>query len=154
MIIACFLILTSVIDVAFHVDNFAIAGNSMFPTMMSGDECITINKFFFMDLEYRRNDIIVFKNDKYDVVKRIIGLPGERVEIKNSQIKINGQIVYNRAILFSFMDEVRDEILGPNEYYVLGDNRPYSQDSRHDGSIKKHKIVGRVLLRWRSWSVH
>ncbi len=139
---------------AFDPNTFDIVGQSMFPTMVHGDRCIIVNKNFFYDLEYRRNDIIIASKDERGIVKRIVGLPGERIEIKDSEVKVDGKILYNSAILYGNMDEVRDITLGNDEYYLLGDNRVYSHDSRHDGPIKRHTIIGRVLYRWRSLKTH
>lgn len=148
-----FIILIAFLHLGFAIDRFIIIGHSMFPTIMHGDMCFTANQFFFMNLKYERNDVIVFKKDGRDIVKRIIGLPGEHIVIKNNEIKINNKIISNGAILINTMDEVRDETLGPNEYYMLGDNRSYSLDSRHDGPIQQWQIQGKVLLRWHSWNV-
>lgn len=153
MLIAGSVLLFGLLSIMFHFDRFSIAGQSMFPSLIHGDTCITTNRFFMMNLEYERNDIVIFKKNSKDIVKRIIGVPGDHVQIKEGIVTINGNDVSSHPILYSKMEEVRDVTLAPNQYYVLGDNRPYSQDSRHDGPIEKHRIIGRVLLRWRTWSV-
>ena len=148
--IAAIVIGAILVSIAFRLDKFEIVGHSMFPSAMHGDNVVTNNRFLFMDIDYHRNDVIVFAKDARIVIKRIIGLPGERLEINDSEIKIDGKQYTNRAILNYKMDEVRDLTLGPDQYYMLGDNRPYSLDSRHHGSIKKSEIIGKVLIRWRS----
>jgi len=144
-------VLTLILLLAFELQMYTIAGHSMFPTMVHGDTCVTTNKFFFGSLEYKRYDVIMFREEfgTDHVVKRIIGLPGEHIQIKDNMIFINEKAQRHMAILISKMDEARDRILGPDEYYVLGDNRPYSHDSRVYGPIKQWQIRGRVWLRWR-----
>ena len=105
-----------------------------------------------MSHEYKRYDVISFReeNGSKHVIKRILGLPGEHIEIKDSVIYIDGDARRSANILLNKMDETRDLILGPDEYYMLGDNRPYSYDSRIYGPIKKWQIRGKVWFRWRA----
>ncbi len=152
IITAATLFLAAFLNVAFQPYLYTVNGHSMFPTIFHGDICVTINKTLFMSHEYKRYDVISFReeNGSKHVIKRILGLPGEHIEIKDSVIYIDGDARRSANILLNKMDETRDLILGPDEYYMLGDNRPYSYDSRIYGPIKKWQIRGKVWFRWRA----
>jgi len=105
-----------------------------------------------------RGEVVVFrypKNHTQFFIKRIIGLPGEKIEIKNGQATIfnsdnpNGVVLDERAYLASTVKTVGDIVieLKDNEYFVMGDNRMYSSDSRSWGPVNKSEIIGRVLVR-------
>lgn len=115
--------------------------------------------------ELHRDDVTVFefaKNPETYYIKRVIGLPGESIEIKRGQV-----IIYNavqpqgfvldesgylaRSALLSMQDMPR-VTLGSGEYFLMGDNRQHSHDSRSFGPVKEEKIVGKVLLR--AWPVN
>lgn len=134
-----------------------VSGSSMEPTLTDGDNLI-VDKISYRFNEPERFDIIVFpfqyqKNTYY--IKRIIGLPGETVQIdEDGVIYINGEVLYEsygREIIDSDKIGIAEEpiILGPDEYFVLGDNRNHSSDSRipEVGNIKKDQIIGRAWLR-------
>ena len=119
-----------------------VIGSSMEPTLSSGDiALVDLNK----DIE--RNDIVVFKLDKDYLVKRVVGLPGENVQINESVIYINGEPIKD-AVNVSMDDYglAADVIhLKEDEYLVLGDNRNNSRDSREFGAISKEDILGTVV---------
>lgn len=134
-----------------------VSGSSMEPTLTDGDNLI-VDKISYRFNEPERFDIIVFpfqyqENTYY--IKRIIGLPGETVQIdEDGVIYINGEVLYEsygREIIDSDKIGIAEEpiILGPDEYFVLGDNRNHSSDSRipEVGNIKKDQIIGRAWLR-------
>ena len=134
-----------------------VSGSSMEPTLTDGDNLI-VDKISYRFNEPKRFDIIVFpfqyqENTYY--IKRIIGLPGETVQIdEDGVIYINGEVLYEsygREIIDSDKIGIAEEpiILGPDEYFVLGDNRNHSSDSRipEVGNIKKDQIIGRAWLR-------
>ena len=133
-----------------------IKGDSMENSLKDGDQII-INKLAYSFGVPKRYDIVVFpynKGKNIYYVKRIIGLPGETIQIINSSIFINGKLLYESFGKES-MDEYTEGIaknkirLGDNEYFVLGDNRNDSTDSRDKtvGAIKKEDILGKVILR-------
>lgn len=130
-----------------------VVGDSMNNTLMDG-EVLVLNKINYKLFDIKRGDIISldYADTKY-LIKRVIGLPGDYVEIKNSKVYINGAIyeedyvsddlIYND---FSLKDLGYDEI--PNDMYlVLGDNRVNSLDSREIGLVKKDDINGKISLR-------
>ena len=134
-----------------------VSGSSMEPTLTDGDNLI-VDKISYRFNEPKRFDIIVFpfqyqENTYY--IKRIIGLPGETVQIdEDGVIYINGEVLYEsygREVIDSDKIGIAEEpiILGPDEYFVLGDNRNHSSDSRipEVGNIKKDQIIGRAWLR-------
>jgi len=125
-----------------------IVGNSMEPTLKNGD-VIVINK---LSDNYKRGDIVsLYHDDTKYIIKRIIGLPGESVEIKDSKIYINGKVIKDyientNMINFSLSKLGYDKI--PEDmYFVMGDNRNYSFDSRMIGLIPKEDIVGKKVIR-------
>ncbi len=132
-----------------------VSGSSMEPTLSSGDSLI-VDKISYRFKDPERFDIIVFpflyQEDTY-YIKRIIGLPGETVRIDDDgNIYINGQILEENYGKERILDPgiAREEItLGEDEYFVLGDNRNNSSDSRDPsvGVIHRDKIVGKAFIR-------
>ncbi|MEK7664802.1 MAG: signal peptidase I [Patescibacteria group bacterium] len=132
---------------------FIVRGESMVPNLKSGDYLI-VDEISYRFTEPQRGNIIVFKYPKDTAqrfIKRIIGLPGETVEIKEGKITIykNNSFALNEEYL---PDDLKTEgdiniVLGPDEYFVLGDNREYSFDSRRWGILSKEYIIGKAYLR-------
>jgi len=132
---------------------FYIPSESMTPTLKVHDR-VLVNKLSYKLHDVHRGDIVVFAAPPHadpgidDLVKRVIGLPGDTVEARGGHIYINGKILEEKYL----PDDVRtlafDPVkVGPDSYWVMGDNRGNSKDSRSFGTIKKHQIVGRVFLR-------
>lgn len=131
-----------------------VSGSSMETTLSDGDHLI-VDKISYRFRDPERYDIVVFpyryeKNTYY--IKRIIALPGETVQISDGKIYINGQLLDehygNEAILDPGI--AQDPIsLGGDEYFVMGDNRNNSQDSRSDhvGVIHRNELMGRAWVR-------
>jgi signal peptidase I len=189
-------VLLALFGTTFIVQAFKIPSQSMEPTLLVGDHLL-VNKFIFEGrgawyekiLPYRavhRGDIIVFKfpfDDHPHYVKRVIGLPGDRIRIVRQQVYVNGQplaepyVVHDPATQDSFGDdfpptdqyfievglrpEWAETILGnvshgelivpANHYFVMGDNRDRSWDSRYWGFVDRDAIMGRPMLIY--WSV-
>lgn len=150
------IILGIVIVPKFLLQRIIVDGSSMESTLHT-DESVLIEKVSVRMKALKRFDIVVFypygpKVDKY-YIKRIIGLPGERVRISDGRIYINGALLeehYGKEELISYAGTASEEIvLGEDEYFVLGDNREVSQDSRYTsvGNVNRKNITGRVLLR-------
>jgi len=138
---------------------FFVRGESMEPTLEDGDYLI-IDEISYYFREPKRGEVIVFKypqNSSILFIKRIIGLPGETIEIKDAKIfisKNNNHFVLDESYyLPPFIKTIGDikVELEEDEYFVLGDNRSFSYDSRKFGVLKRDKIIGRVLLR--AWPI-
>ena len=138
-----------------------VDGESMMPTLVNGER-IVVNKVDYKLRDIKRFDIVVFHApEKKDYIKRVIGLPGDYVEYKNDQLYINGK-KYDELYLTAFKNEVEDggtltedftlqdytnkKIIPKDYYFVMGDNRRNSKDSRHIGLIKEGDIVGKASL--------
>jgi signal peptidase I len=132
------------------VRNFRIIGDSMLPNFHNG-EMILVDRVTYRFSEPKRGDVVVFhypRAPQEDFIKRVIGLPGETVEISNGVVTINQDplpepYVDGQATLFYRPVKVT---LSPDEYFVMGDNRNYSSDSRTWGPLPREHIVGRALV--------
>lgn len=145
----------------FLIQPFYVKGASMEPSFYD-HEYLIINEITYRFNEPDRGDIIVFKYPKDPsqyFIKRIIGLPGEKVEIKDNMIYIyvNGEkkFILDETDYLGAGEETQGDTswtLGEDEYYVLGDNRDYSLDSRAFGPVYRDLIVGKVWFRgWPFW---
>lgn len=133
---------------------FIVEGLSMMPTL-EDDERLIVNELIYDIKEPKRGDIIVFKyNAEQDYIKRVIGLPGDIVEMKKDQLIINGQPI-DETYLKKVKEDLHDQGLlltkkfGPveveeNHLFVMGDNRRNSKDSRVFGTIALEQVVGRA----------
>jgi len=134
-----------------------VSGNSMVPTFHNNDYILT-DKLTYRFRTPQRGDVIVLKNprnENQDFIKRIIGLPGETISVKDSFVYINGlemqELYLPTETLTSpgnFLREDEEIKVGPNQMVVFGDNRGASSDSREWGPITKEEIVGRVIFRY------
>lgn len=133
-----------------------VRGASMEPNFYDGEYILT-DKISYRFKQPQRGDVIVFKSPKnpdVDYIKRIIGLPGESITITNGHIGINqyqlDEISYLPSDVKvnpgSFTTEDKSFKIPPNEYFVMGDNRPRSSDSREWGTVSKNDIIGKSLL--------
>ena len=138
-----------------------VNGDSMNPYLEDKD-VVMVNRLAYVGRNPERFDLIVFpykydKNNKY--VKRVIGLPGETIEIINNEIFIEKDGIKNKLIEYygiyegisiNSRKDFGPVTLGENEYFVLGDNRYHSSDSRQDdvGAVNKTEIIGKVVFRF------
>jgi len=144
----------------FLIQPFYVKGASMEPSFYD-HEYLIVDEISYCMHQPERGDIVVFRYPKVPsqyFIKRVIGLPGEKVEIKDKQV-----FIYPKEGKKFILDEKQylGEIetsgnntwtLGPDEYYVMGDNRSESLDSRSFGPVFKDLIIGRVWLRgWPVW---
>jgi signal peptidase I len=132
---------------------FEIPSSSMFPTLQIGDR-IFVNRFAYKLSVPKRGDVAVFiypMNEKRDFVKRIIGLPGETVEIENGHILINGKPANNPSPLtfntyYNTGGYGTQQVRVPEgEYFVLGDNSGNSKDSRYWGFVPSENLKGKAF---------
>lgn len=137
------IILVVIIIRTFIVTPIIVRGDSMYPTL-DGKELMLLNKF---DKKYDRFDVVVVsKNVRGDnIIKRVIGLPGEKIRYKNGILYINDEVVEDTHA-YGVTDNFQEVVLGDDEYFVMGDNRPVSLDSRVIGVIKYNEIDGTAGL--------
>lgn len=145
----------------FIVQPFIVRGASMEPAF-DDREYLIVDELSYFLREPKRGEVIVFRyprDPRQFFIKRIVGLPGEEIEIKNGRIKIHNTSYPDGFILEEAYLEPPDRTtnpdfittLGGGDYFVLGDNRDFSSDSRVWGVLKRDFIVGRVLFR--AWPV-
>lgn len=148
------IILIILFIITFIVSITKVVGNSMNPTLKNG-EVLILNKIKYKFSDIKREDIVSLKyaDTKY-LIKRVIGLPGENIEIINNKLYINGKL-YTEEYLSNNLNyqDFRLSDLGFNKipdnmYLVLGDNREISLDSRKIGLIKKEDIEGKISFRF------
>ena len=140
----------------------SVVGQSMAETLSSGDE-ILVNRFIYKVTDPKPNDIIVFLpngNEKsHYYVKRVIAVPGDTVLIQNGAVYVNGEPFDEKASVTSIEEAglaSEEIVLSDDEYFVLGDNRNNSEDSRYAniGNVKKEYIIGKawfVVAPWHSF---
>lgn len=131
-----------------------VVGNSMHPTYKNG-EMLMANKVTYKVSAPQRGDVIIFKfSDTQDFIKRIIGIPGDEVMIKDGKIYINNELLDESKYLKSsvitnggtYLHEGQTITIQDNEYFVCGDNRTNSSDSREFGPITKDRIKGKAWI--------
>jgi len=137
----------------------------MIPTLLVGDH-ILVNKFVYTFWDPKRGDVIVFKypkNEERDFIKRIVALPGEKIEIRDRQVFINDSPLSERYTFFEEKDNPGIKLhdsgyhYGPvtlprGKIFVMGDNRENSMDSRFWGLLDEEKIRGRAFIIYWSWA--
>lgn len=133
----------------FIVQPFVVDGPSMEPNFVD-KEAILVDKISWRLHAPVRGEVAIFQappQPNEDYIKRIIGLPGETVTIENSKILINNQELSETYLPSNGLstDEYYQKTLSANEYFVMGDNRPHSSDSRDWGAVPKKNLVGRAL---------
>lgn len=141
--------------VTFVGQRTVVSGRSMNPTLEDKDNLIT-DKLSYRFTDPKRYDIVVFpfedESGKRNFIKRIIGLPGETVQIIDGEVYINGELLGETygAEKMEYAGVAAEPItLGEDEYFVLGDNRNNSKDSRYAdvGNITKDRLIGRAFIR-------
>ena len=159
------------------VRNFKVEGSSMVPALEGGQYLVVDQVSFFKfdwerfsravpfwtaeaaepEFAFRapeRGEIIVFHypvNPDKDFVKRVVGLPGETVAVRNGTVYVDGVGLAEPYLERRDRSNARPLVLGDGEYYVIGDNRPNSNDSRSWGAVPEENIVGRVMLVYWPW---
>ena len=141
--------------VTFGIQSVTMVGQSMEPVLTNQD-VVFLNKRAYTFQEPERQDIVAFKlkedTDAYFNIKRIVGLPGETIQIKNGKIFVDGNVLTDLPFEDLIMTEgvaLDGVTLGENEYFVIGDNCNNSEDSRYVniGNISKKEISGKVIFR-------
>jgi len=141
---------------AFVVQAFVIPSGSMLPTLRIGDYLL-VNKFVYLFRPIRRGDIIVFKfpqDETRDFIKRVVGLPGETLEIRDRQVFIDGKPLHEPYAVYSEPPllgspvpyHLGPMVIPPGHLFMMGDNRDNSLDSRSWGLLEESKVVGEASI--------
>jgi signal peptidase I len=137
---------------AFFVQVFWIPSSSMEPTLDIQDR-IVVNKVSYHFREPKRFEIVVFRQvgeeglPKKDLIKRVIGLPGEKLELKDGIVYINDQPLEENHPMNRDLADFGPVKVPANAYFMMGDNRPASADSRYWGFLPEKNIIGPAFLR-------
>ena len=151
-------LLTAIIFLAvnFLIGRFQIQQVSMLPTLHEGERVI-VDKISYQLHPPERGDIVVFGgHGTLNLIKRIVGLPGETIEVHGNQVFINGQALAEPYLTQPTVGSMPAQEIAADHYFVMGDNRSNSQDSRAFGPIQISDIVGRAwIIYWPpvNWSV-
>ena len=150
-----FLALVLYVVIQYAVQTVHVLGSSMYATLHDND-LLVASKISYKLHPPQRGDIVVFKppdEASRDFIKRIIALPGERIHITNSVVYINGKVLrepylpekwtYNN----NWPASGQDQLIPPDQYFVMGDNRNHSSDSRTFGTIELNSILGKAEIR-------
>lgn len=147
-----YLILIAIVFfIALFVISFEqVIGPSMKGTLDAGDVTI-VNKLVYKLRTIKRNEIVSINQKDKIMVKRVIGLPGEHIEYKDNKLYVNGSLILENNISVETKDfkleDIGYETIPKNMYFVLGDNRTNSSDSREFGLVKKDEIIGKIVMR-------
>ena len=155
----------------FALQPYTIPSGSMLNTLLIGD-CVLVNKFvygvkipftndYIVDMdEPQRGDVVVFewpRDPDKDYIKRIVGVPGDTIAVHNKQLYVNGSKIDEPYIIHIKPDiQLPQDNFGPftvpqGEYFMMGDNRDDSSDSREWGTVKRNAIVGKAWRLYWSW---
>ena len=145
-----FIALALIIFLAIHfsIQNYTINGHSMDPDLHSG-QFVLVNKLAYLFHSPDRGDVIVLQEPDdpgTDLIKRIIGLPGDTVKWDGTNVWVDGTKLNEPYITKASNYNANTVMLGSNQYFVMGDNRPNSKDSRSFGIVPKDYIVGKAML--------
>ena len=148
----------------FVVQAFKIPSGSMLQTLQVGDH-ILVNKFLYWFTDPQHGDIIVFKypqDEERDFIKRVIALPGEKVEIRAKQVYVNDKPLTEPYAIHldpatienpgASRDGFGPVVVAPGQLFMMGDNRDYSMDSRFWGFLDMNKIRGKAFMIYWSWN--
>lgn len=144
-------VVVAVILRTFVFQAFYIPSESMETTLFQGDR-ILVNKVSYRLHDINRGDVVVFRRpddqpgDIRDLIKRVIGLPGDTVEGRNSQILVNGQLLVEPYLGDDQFADFGPLTVAEGEYFMMGDNRDQSLDSRRFGTIAEDRVVGRAFV--------
>ena len=136
------------IATAFFMRTSPVDGLSMEPRVHAG-ELVLINTLAYKLGSVRRGDVVAFRHDAPNpetYIKRVVGLPGERVEVRDGVVIVDGRPLTEPYVRFSDHRSAAAVTVPPHAYYVLGDNRAESDDSRTWGVLRDNDVVGKALV--------
>jgi signal peptidase I len=145
-VLFCFFLIT------FVAQAFRVQGTSMLP-LLEDNERIIVNKVIYRFRPIERGDVVVFwypKDPSVSFIKRVVGRPGDQVEIRHGAVLVNGQRLQEDYVRLTLRD---DETYAPVQvppgyYYVLGDHRNSSNDSRNWGEVPEKYVYGKAFFRF------
>jgi signal peptidase I len=145
-VLFCFFLIT------FVAQAFRVQGTSMLP-LLQDSERIIVNKFVYRFHPIERGDVVVFwypRDPSVSFIKRVIALPGDTVELRNGVLYVNGRLTVESYLKPQFRDEeTRPPVqVSKGHYYVLGDHRNSSNDSRNWGEVPEKYIYGKAFFRF------
>ncbi len=129
----------------FIITPIRVNGSSMNNTLYDGDIMI-LDKISYRFTDIKRFDIVVIKKNNEYLIKRIIGCPGEKITYKDNKLYVNEELIEENFLHKKTDDYDLEEIIPDNYYFVVGDNRIDSLDSRYIGLISKKEILGKTSL--------
>ncbi len=150
------LVIFLIVRLAFQ--NFRIEGHSMEPNLHHG-QFLIVNKLVYYLHPPERGDVVVFhspQNPRKDFIKRVVGLPGEEVEIREGRVFVNDVRLEETYIARPSNPSWGPEVVGEFEYFVLGDNRSNSSDSRNWGMLDGDAVIGKAWISYwppQHWSI-
>jgi len=135
---------------AFVVEAFYIPSSSMVPTLEPGDRILVL-KFYYYFTDPKKGDIVVFRfplDPSKDLIKRIVAVGGDVVRIENGHLYVNGSEVKEPYVVNRDFYNMPSVTVPQGFYFVLGDNRPNSEDSRFWGFLPRGNIKGKAVVRY------
>lgn len=146
------LVLLMLLVIRVTLQNFHIDGHSMEPTLHD-QEYILVNKAAYLLQEPARGDIIVFQyplDPQENYIKRIIATPGDRISIQKNTVIVDGTALHERYVNkddpYNPYPAINQRVVGANQYFVMGDNRGNSSDSRAWGMVPRQNIIGKAVV--------
>jgi len=134
--------------ILFAIQSYRVSGPSMLPGLQT-DDYVLVNKIAYLFHAPERGDVIVFHyplDTSEDFIKRVIGLPGDTVSLDNKTVQVDGVVLHEPYISEAYNPSGKTIKVPMDEYFVLGDNRPLSDDSRDWGFVPKADLVGKAVI--------
>jgi signal peptidase I len=141
-------VVLALIAAAFFMRTSPVDGLSMEPRVHAG-EVVLINTLAYRLGHIQRGDVIAFRHDAPNpetYIKRVVGLPGERIDVRDGVVSVDGRVLPEPYVRFPDRRSAPPVVVPAHAYYVLGDNRAESDDSRNWGVLQEQDVVGKALV--------